>query len=185
MKMDKHVNKTCHIAYSYMRRVSRVRKNLDAQACSMALCSLVLSRIDFCVSLLRGIGKQGLVKLERVVKNCRKMSERQSKRDEKTLPRWLPVEKRVLLRQSMIVRTVLGTGYPSYLANLLVHATASRSLRSQRQQLLLVPRCRTSTGSRNWLLSAVNFWNSLPLNIRLGLGTCAFRAEVECLLLGR
>ena len=55
---------------------------------------------------------------------------------------------------------------PSYIANLLVPYTPSRTLRSFAKSLLTIPRTSSSYGDRAFSACAPKLWNALPNNIR-------------------
>ena len=53
--MKQQVGKTCQSAYLELRRISSFRHVLTADATKTLVISLVLSRLDYCNSLLSGI----------------------------------------------------------------------------------------------------------------------------------
>ena len=65
----KQVSKTYRSAYLELRRISSIRHVLTVDATKILVTSLVLSRLDYCNSLLSGIPKQLIDKLQKV-QNC-------------------------------------------------------------------------------------------------------------------
>ena len=82
---------------------------------------------------------------------------------------WLPIRQRICYKILLMVFKSLHGFAPSYITDMLQHKPKSgRSLRSDSQNLLLVPRARTVTyGDRNFKNVAPMMWNRLPDDIRL------------------
>lgn len=60
-----------------------------------------------------------------------------------------------------------------YISELLKPYSASRSLRSSGQNLLMVPHtCFKTQGDMSFKAVAPRLWNSLPLSLLLGVGHC-------------
>ena len=69
LSMKQQVNKICQSAYLELRRISSIRYVLTVDATKTLVTSLVLSRLDHCISLLSGIPQQLIDKLQKV-QNC-------------------------------------------------------------------------------------------------------------------
>ena len=54
LSVSQHISNTCKAAYIQIRRISSIRHLLTTQAVQTLVCSLVLSRLDYCNSLLSG-----------------------------------------------------------------------------------------------------------------------------------
>ena len=65
LSMSQHVSNTCKAAYIQIRHISSIRHLLTTQATQTLVCSLVLSRLAYCNSLLSGCPQYLLDKLER------------------------------------------------------------------------------------------------------------------------
>jgi retron-type reverse transcriptase len=55
--LSKHVQNICQISYNSIREISAIRNYLTVNATKTLMCSLVLSRLDYCNSLLHGCEK--------------------------------------------------------------------------------------------------------------------------------
>ena len=64
--MDKHVANICRSAYFELRRISSLRHLVTVSATTTLLSAFVLSKLDYCNSLLCGSPPFILVKLQRV-----------------------------------------------------------------------------------------------------------------------
>ena len=69
LSMKQQVSKICQSAYLELRRISSIRHVLTVDANKTLVTFLVLSHFDYCNSLLSGIPKQLIDKLQDV-QNC-------------------------------------------------------------------------------------------------------------------
>ena len=98
------------------------------------MCSLVLSRINYCNSILSGSFKCLIQKLQRVQNTAAQITLRMP-RTEHTTPllrmlHWLPIPSRIAYKIDSLCHTALTTAYPKYLSELLNVYTPARPLRS-------------------------------------------------------
>ena len=68
LSMKQQFSKMCQSAYLELRRISSVRHVLTVDATKTLVTSLVLSRLDYCNSLLSAIPQQLIDKLQNVHK---------------------------------------------------------------------------------------------------------------------
>ena len=66
LSMSQHITNTCNAAYIQIRHISSIRHLLTTQATQTLVCSLVLSPLDYCNSLLSGCPQYLLDKLQKV-----------------------------------------------------------------------------------------------------------------------
>ena len=69
LSIKQQVSKICQSAYLELSRISSIRHVLTVDATETLVTSLVLSRLDYCNSLLSGIPQQLIDKLQKV-QNC-------------------------------------------------------------------------------------------------------------------
>ena len=62
--------KTCHF---HLRRISKIRKYLSINSTAKRVVSLILSRIDYCNSLLSGLPNSTIQPLQRVQNNSARL----------------------------------------------------------------------------------------------------------------
>ena len=55
LSLHQHVMNVCRVAYIELRRINIIRNLLSVDAVKTVVCSLVLSRLDYCNSLLVGL----------------------------------------------------------------------------------------------------------------------------------
>jgi hypothetical protein len=181
LTMDEHIRKVCRESFGYMRAISRQRKAMDNTSLRMLLNSLVLSRIEYASSLLFGVNKSLLKRLEAVSNSALRIVARKRKFDHLTEARlqhlWLPVESRQIIRILVLVYTSLHSRRPAYLADIL-QLQENRHTRSQTQQLLVVPRTAGRMADRSFSVAGPSLWNTIPLSIRQASRVEVFRTQV-------
>ena len=65
-QMDAQVGKVCQACYFWLRNIRRVGSHLTLTATRQIVQSLVISRLDYCNTLLQGLPKYQLARLQRV-----------------------------------------------------------------------------------------------------------------------
>ena len=63
---DNHVAKVCRACYYHLRDLRRIRKFLSDETAILLANAMVSSRLDYCNSLLYGVSKSNIAKLQRV-----------------------------------------------------------------------------------------------------------------------
>ena len=172
LTMKEHVTFVCKIAFLELRRISTIRHYLTLEATKTLVISLVLSRIDYCNSLLAGLPQSLISKLQRV-QNCAARLVVRAPSGTHVTPllkelHWLPVKYRIMYKTACLCFHAIHFSSPAYLLDLLQLYSPSRSLRSSSDtRLLKVPvyKCK-SKGDRAFSYFGPHVWNSLPPHIR-------------------
>ena len=93
-------------SFFHLTLISRIRKYIDVRVVNSLVHALVLSRIDFANSLLFGLPKSLLVKLQRVKNAAARLIAGVGKYENISgylrLFNWLPVEERVLFQTALM-----------------------------------------------------------------------------------
>ena len=96
---------------------------------------------------------------------------------------WLPVRLRILFKLLLLVYRCVNETAPKYLCELVSPYRPSRSLRSDSQLLLVVPKCRLKTyGERAFSAAGPKEWNNLPLHIRQSPTISLFKTNLKTVL---
>ena len=66
LSMDAHIKYLCRILFCQLRRIGKIRSFLSTDAANKLAVSLILSRLDYCNSLLAGLPDNKLIKLQRI-----------------------------------------------------------------------------------------------------------------------
>ena len=138
---------TCKAAYIQIRHISSIWHLLTTQATQTLVCSLVLSRLDYCNSLLSGCPQYLLDKLQKVQNAAARLVCKAKKSDHihpilETL-HWLPVTHRIQYKISTICFNSISGRAPQYLSDLLQPYTPARQLRSASDtRTFVTPPCK-------------------------------------------
>ena len=172
LTLTAHVVNLIRTANFELRRINSTRHYLSVQALKTLVSAFVLSRLDYCNSLLSGCPQYLLNRLQKVQNNAARLILKASKTDHitphlRTL-HWLLIDARIKYKLcSLCYGAITFTG-PVYLSNLLKIHTSSRQLRSSADiRILCIPSVNTKPyGERSFSYTAPTLWNTLPKNIR-------------------
>lgn len=171
MSMESYVNHICKVAYLELRRIGHIRQYLDVKETATLVSSFILSRLDYCNSLLAGVNNEKINKLQRIQNSAAKLVLKKRKHDHVTPLlkelHWLPVKARITYKLALTAFKCKHTDYPSYLSELLVPYTPMRQLRSSTTNKLSLPRVNLKNyGERAFTFTGPLAWNSLPESVR-------------------
>ena len=156
---------------------------LSTEAIKTLVASLVLSRLDYCNSLLTGLQDEKISKLQRA-QNCAARlvlgkSNYHSSMDLLKTLHWLPIKVRVVYKISLMCFNFFQSYSPDYLNEIFLEYTPTRVLRFQDSRLLQVPRCNLKrVGERSISYAGPTIWNSLPLSLRFADNVAIFRRHL-------
>ena len=159
-------------AFFGLYEIKQIRKFLSKKATVTLIHAFVTSHLDHCNSLLYGVPKCQIDRLQKVL-NAAVHVTQQIPRYSHITPvlhclHWLPIGFRVKFKIALLVFKALKGIAPSYLNGMLQPKPTSRySLRSNNENLLIIPRTRCKTfGDRAFVVAGPQMWNNLPLHIR-------------------
>lgn len=179
-----HITATCQVSFLHIRQLRQIRHLLDLNSAIKLGNSLVSSRLDYCNSLFFGLPDSSLFRLQRVQNALARVVFPSTKRHDHITPilrrlHWLPVRERITFKIASLTFQTLSHGSPSYLRDLLIRYSPTRSLRSSDHHLLTIPRIDSANGRRSFAYAAPSVWNSLPLNIRTLDSYQSFRSALK------
>ena len=96
--MNSQINNVIRGMYMELKNISNIRYLIDVNTTSRLVVSLVLSKLDYCNSLLIGTSEKNKLKLQRLQNNAARLILKKRKRDDASplallrSLRWLPVE---------------------------------------------------------------------------------------------
>ena len=172
MTMTTHIGKACSKAFFGLYKIKQIRKFLSEKATVTLIHALVTSHRDYCNLLLYGVPKCQIDRLQKVLNAAARVTQ-QVPRYSHITPvlkslHWLPIGFRVKFKIALLVFKALKGIAPSYLSGMLQPKPTSRySMRSNNENLLIIPRTRCKTfGDRAFAVAGPQIWNNLPLHIR-------------------
>ena len=139
----------------------------------MLLCNaLVLSRLDYCNSILCASKSSHLAQLQRVINLSARIIMRLRRSDHISPAvmelRWLPTGARVHFKVAVLVFKCLHRCAPDYLSSCLVIHRPRRTLRGSSSPVvsLELGMARTGVGRGAWAVAGPRIWNNLPAAVR-------------------
>ncbi|XP_075995206.1 uncharacterized protein LOC143009231 [Genypterus blacodes] len=167
--------------------IRRIRPFLTDKAAQVLIQALVISRLDYCNSLLAGAPASAIRPLELVQKAAARLVFNLPKFSHTTCLlrslHWLPVAARIQFKTLVLAyRAVKGTA-PSYLQAMVKPYTPGRPLRSAASRRLAAPAlsgpCLRSMRSRLFSVLAPQWWNALPTDVRTAESLPIFRRRLK------
>ena len=183
LKMKDHVSHVTKSAYFQIRKIRSIKKFLSKDSLKTLVNCFILSRLDYCNSLLYGISDENLDRLQRVQNAAARLIYGLRKHDHitDTLRKlhWLPIRYRINYKIALLTYKSLNGHGPDYLRELLVPLQHQRSLRSSTKNLLKVPKFNLkSDGKRSFSFAAPTVWNSLPDDLKT-MGLASFKRNLK------
>ena len=185
LSFKKQISSVCQSCYLELRRISSIRHLLSKDATKTLVCALVLSRLDYCNSLLAGCPKYLLNKLQKIQNYAARLIFRSPKSAHITPVlhslHWLPIERRINYKLSLLSYKFMNDSSPTYFNGILNSYSPSRQLRSSTDtHLLKIPSYRTkSYGHRTFSLQAASVWNGLPYSVRHSASLLSFKSSLK------
>ena len=193
LNMDDQVTAITKVCNYHLRNVGRVRHLIPETVAKNVIHALIISRIDYCCSLLVNTTQYNINRLQRIQNKAARiitlslLSDHISPIFQRL--HWLPVELRIHFRVAVFVFKCLISAAPCYLQSLISLYTPSRRLRSAGDPRKLdTILCKKVAGTRSFSFSAASCWNVLSFQVRMsqnidsfkrGLKTELFRAFLQ------
>ncbi len=178
----KQVSNIYRSCFYHMRDLRRIRRYLTHDAAISLANALVGSRLDYCNSLLYGMPKKYIDRLQkvqnclcRIITRARPFSPVSHKLKE---IHWLPVQFRILFKLNVLTFKALNLSEPGYLRSLISPSPRTRGCR------LSVPKSSSNNkaGSKAFVIAAPTEWNKLPPEIRTISSLPIFRQKLKTYL---
>ena len=182
-----NVNRTSSACFSMLRRIRTIRRSLTRPLLVHVITALVLSRLDYCLSVHVGLPASTLWRLQRVLHAAARLVYGAVYYDRVTpLLRdlgWLPIKQRIDLRLGTLAFLCRKGLAPSYLCDELSEAASVPGryhLRSASSGHFLVPRInRPTLGGRSFRAATARIWNRLPRDITSAPTVSSFKSRFK------
>ena len=135
---DNHVAKICQACYYHLRDLRRIRKFLSDETAILLANAMVSSRLEYCNSLLYGVSKSNIAKLQRVQNALCRIIFRLDKMSHVTpfchvtpLKKLhsLPIQHCILFKYNLLVFKAINLSQPPYLSALIRSSSLTRGNR--------------------------------------------------------
>ena len=178
VKMDVHVGRVTHSCFYQLRQIRTIRQSLSDNATRTLIHSFVVTRVDYCNSVLSGITAIQTERVQRILNAAARLVLRIPKfvpvsaliRDSL---HWLPSAQRIKFKMLLLVANCINQRAPLYLQELCVlvsEVPGRRHSRSADQLCLVVNRCRLSSMQKQgFAVAGPMAWNDLPAATRVSI----------------
>ena len=192
--LDSHLTMQAHTAAVIrtvnfeLRRISSIRHYLSVDCTKTLVSAFVLSRLDYCNSLLVGCPQNLLYRIQKLQNNAARLVLRAPRTDHVTphlrTLHWLPIEARLAYKVACLCFRAINQTGPAYLSDTIQVYSPARTLRSSSDsRILRIPRVATKLfGERSFAFAAPVIWNSLPYHLRYANTDSAFRSGLKTYL---
>jgi len=181
--MRAHVTSTVQACFAILRQINSVRHSLTRPALITLLRALVISKLDYCNSVLAGAPAVLLIRFQSVLNAAARLVFSAPLLQELHC---LRVPERIQFRLCVLTYRCLNGTAPQYLSECILPASSrssGRQIRSTESVSLLVPStCCTTIGDRTFPVAAARAWNSLPQRVRPASSIVSFRRELKTYL---
>ena len=189
LSLKQHVNKVVSSCYYHIRRLRQVSHCVGQDVMIQLASAFILSRLDYCNSILAGLPKSTIASLQRVQNAAARMvlnlRPRDSISDGLRQLHWLPIESRIQFKLCLLMHLIHTGRCPSYISETvqLVADNAGRAgFRSASTSRYILPRLRTVFGERAFSFSGPKAWNALPGRFHSIKSTDSFKKQLKTFL---
>ena len=185
MAMSHQISSVCKSVNYQLYNIGKIRKFLTKDACKLLVNAMVTSRLDCNNSLLAGLPKCEIKRLQLLQNTAARIVSQKSRRDHITPVlyelHWLPVSYRINYKVATTVFKCLNNMAPEYLAELLSQKRVRRSLRSSSTAAvtLEIPLTKSKMGDKAFSVIGPTLWNDLPISIRTHTGLEQFKKDLK------
>jgi hypothetical protein len=189
LSMKNQISSITKSCFFHLRRIRQVKKSLNEKCLRTLVQALVISRIDYCNSVLYGLPASTLQPLTTVLHCAAKLIKNLNARDHITPTlrelHWLPIQARINFKICLLMYRIYTHTSPSYLSSLVTLCSSiqsRRGLRSSSQGDFVVTRSLKKLGNRAFALAGPAEWNKLPDFIRKSSTLSIFKTNLKTYL---
>ena len=186
LTLKQHISKVASCCYYHIRRLRQVSRFVSRDVMMQLTSAFILSRLDYCNSILAGLPKSTIDTLQRVQNAAARLvlglGPRDHISDGLRQLHWLPVEARIRYKLCLLMHMVHTGRCPPYLTDVLrpVSSSSGRSgLRSATSAQYVKPRLRTVFGERAFSFAGSKSWNDLPSHLQTETSTDSFKRQLK------
>ena len=188
--MNAHVSNIARTCYFELRRLASIRRFLTSTATATLVSAFVLSRIDYCNSLLFGSTHDVTSHLQRIQNYAARVILRLPMSSSITIHlkslHWLPVKVRSTYKIACLCYHCHSSTAPSYLTDMLhkkpLHTRNTRSSSYTMPLLNRPAHSKATLGDRSFSLASSSVWNSIPNDVRCAPSLSSFMSRLKTYL---
>ena len=176
MSMNDHINRLVRASCYQLRRIKSIRHDLPKSTTIQLVNSFIISRVDYCNSILAGVPKYQLDRLQSILNVAARLIFDYTRYDHITpLLRdqlhWLRVTQCIDFKRCLMVFKALHGLASGYISDYCVRVSTNQrrsNLRSASHNCLVVPppSMTITFGERSFGICGPTTWNSLPDSVK-------------------
>ena len=189
LDMHVHISKIVSAGFYHLRRLRQLRHVLNRERRQKLVSALILSRVDYCNSVLVGLPLNTISPLRRLLNAAARFVAGLRSRDHVTAAlrdlHWLKIDQRITFKLCVLMHSIVYGYSPQYMADMVtsVSSLPSRThLRSASDGMFDVPRTRIRQGSQAFSVAGPRAWNTLPTAIKLLSCRATFKRHLKTFL---
>ena len=156
------MTKVCRACCYHLKDFRCICKFLSVENAALLANSMISSRIDYCNSLLYGVNKYNVAKLQKIQNALCRIGFRLNKISHVTpylqKLHWLPISYCILFKYNLITFKAIKFSQPTYLSTLI----KSSSLTCGNQLSLSSVHPKKAIGRQGFAMASLTEWNRLP-----------------------
>ena len=177
LNYDTHITSLLRSTYNLLRNVANVRIFLTTTHIKTLVNAIIVSKLDYCNSLLYGISSYNINRLQVLQNSAARVIYGRKKREHASdilnELHWLRVDARIHFKLLCTVYKCLhDANSPPYLKSLL-------TFKYPIPKILSVPRTHTTFADRAFSVAGPKLWNALPIDIRLSTTLDNFKSSLK------
>lgn len=191
LSMKQHIGKVASACFYHLRRLRQVRRILGETVVARLVSAFILSRLDYCNSVLANLPKKSIEPLQRVQNAAARLVKNLGPRDHVSSAlrelHWLPVQYRITYKLCLLMHLIHIGRSPSYITDLVtatanIPARCDKGLRSTTSHSYEHAATRLKFGERSFTFAGPSAWNSLPTSLQSETNTKTFKRKLKTTL---
>ena len=190
LTMKVHVSNIAQTCYFELRRLASIRRFLTSTATATLVSAFVLSRIDYCNSLLFGSTHDVTSNLQRIQNYAARVILRLPNSSRITIHlkslHWLPFKVRSTYKIACLCYHCHSSTAPSYVTDMLhkkpLHTRNTRSSSYTMPLLNRPAHSKATLGDRSFSFASSSVWNSIPNDVKCAPSQSSFKSRLKTYL---
>ena len=187
LTINAHVSNIARTCYFELRRLASICRFLTSTATASLVSAFVLSRIDFCSSLLFGSTHDVASHLQRIQNYAPRVILRLPMSSSITIHlkslHWLPVKVRSTYKIACLCYHCHSSTAPSYVTDILhekpVHNRNTRSSSYTKTLLNRPAQSKATLGDRSFSFASSSVWNSIQNDVRCAPSLSSLKSRLK------
>ena len=163
LNYDNHISQLASSCMNKLYKINRAKNSFDPKTLSEVVSSLVINKMLCCSSVWSNTSASNVKKLQsienfacKIITNTRKSPELD----------WLPVDKLLYFRDSVLTYKCLNNLAHDYLCNKFEKRSSIHNRKTRTHNSLQIPLFKTAAGQRSFAYRAVYLWNNIDKNLK-------------------